>query len=307
MNKFMKMFSLIAVVAMLFVAGPALAWDIDSIGLSGGSSEWNQSTGNVTTGTNSFHGVGVLGSGSVDGANHAGGQAVTTHDNVFVGSVGTLHGGATQNFGQAIGDFSYSIETGDKKFRVWFFEINPMAGAIAGTKGDVSQWSADGSQIDAGPSPSGVTGLAGSCAIQNSAAGFVGIDGAFILGKNLGPVTGSFIGNSVVIGETYSYSYKGIDSGVKYIGTMSGAANSANTDLTGNYGSGYAYGSGATQGYSAISTVNGSTSGMYTGKFSYSGNGYGNVSGYSVSTYQNLTNGGIVGTQTGVSVNIVTP
>jgi hypothetical protein len=168
-----------------------------------------------------------------------------------------------------------------------------MTGALAGTKGDVSQQSNNWSNI------TGTNGVAGSQASQNSAAGFAGADAALLIGKNKGPDTGAFTGDSWVSGETYSYSYKGPG----YIGTVSGAGNSAETIITGNFGTQYAGGSGQTSGGSSIDGNKGSTSGAYAGQFSYSGNGSGNVAGYSQSSFNSLPNGGVYGTSSGVSVN----
>ena len=268
--------------SLILIASAAFACDLT---YSGSTSNWNQNTSNVITNTNSFHSVGTLFHGSSEGSNYAGGQALTTHNNVFMPPNGSnaLNGNATQNFGEALGGFTYSI--------------SGLSGAIAGTKGDVSQWSKDTSNI----SLISLDGSSKSHAIQNSNAGFIGGDAA------LGNRSGSFTGSSVVNGGTYSYSHKGIDNGVKFVGTASGAGNSTNTNITGNYGHGYAYGNSAIKGKSFINAPNGSTSGMYTGHFSYKGNGSGNVAGSSVSSYQALPNGGIVGTYTNVNINVNTP
>jgi hypothetical protein len=287
--------SLFVALMVMVVPGFASALNIGSawnIGYSYSYSNWDQNTGNVVNNVDSFHGVGVF-IGSAEGSNYAGGQAITTHDNEFIGDVGVLTGGATQNSGQALGGFSYDLETGF------------LAGAIAGTKGDVSQQSTDGSIIRG--SAFDATGFAGSCATQNSAAGFAGADVALVGFGN--DTSGSFDGNSVIDGSTYSYSYKGINidgnTGYEtgYVGTVSGAYNSADTTITGNYGCGYAGGNGATAGQSSINSVNGSTHGAYAGHFSYTGNGSGSVDGSSVSTYTQLPYGGIVGTHTSINVS----
>jgi len=278
-----KMFIVTIMILMLGVV-PAFA---GGLGYSWSHSEFDKSTSGVTTNTDSFHAVGVLGSGSAIGSNYAGGQAVTTHIYPFSDFLGDVQfGKATQNFGETIGGFEFSIETGNKG---WL----PIAGAIAGTKGDVSQWSDNWSNI------TGLNGVAGSQASQGSAAGFVGADAALLIGKNKSD-TGAFTGDSVVGGETYSYSYKGPG----YIGTVSGAGNSAETIITGNFGSGYAGGNGQTSGGSSINSDKGSTFGAYAGQFSYSGNGWGNAAGYSQSYHTQLTHGSIFGTSSGVSVNM---
>ena len=277
-----KFLSLLIVLGMLFVASNAFALNV---GLSYGNSNYNNSTGNVTTGTNSFHGVGVLFYGSATGSNYAGGQALTTNNQtIFTQPLpGNVTGGATQNSGAAYGGFT--------------FNISGLAGAVAGTSGNVSQWSINNSNT--GGSIIGATGSAGSYATQNSAAGFIGANAALFNGNC------NFNAASLVAGGTYSYSYKGIDpNGIAFVGTTSGAGNSANTTTTGNYGCGYAGGNGSTSGGSAINGTNGSTSGTYGGQFSYSGNGTGNVAGGSVSTYTALPNGATYGTQTSISVNV---
>jgi len=297
----MKKMFLLALMLVLIMITPSLALDV---GYSLSESNFGATTGNVTSNTDSFHAVGVLGSGSASGGNYAGGQAVTTHiiPTVTLPGVGSINQSATQNFGSAIGGFDYSIQTGNKNF---LFFIPPMAGAIAGTKGDVSQWSSDGTSIF-GTSPTGF-GTAGSFASQGSGAGFVGADADLLIGKNKGPITGLFTGESEVGGYTYSNSWKGIDGNTKYVGTESGAGNYANTIITGGIGCGYAYGSGQTSGQSQlVNTVPGygSTSGMYSGQFSYQGNGFGNVAGYSQSYGTAIPNGAVFGTRTAISVNV---
>jgi hypothetical protein len=294
----MKKILVVGLMLVLAMAIPAMAWDI---GYSISNSDFGVNTPNVQTNTDSFHAIGVLGSGSVGGENWAGGQAVTTHDIMFTPPVGFVaNGNATQNFGEAIGGFNYSIQTGNKNF-LWI--VPPMAGAIAGTKGDVSQGSVDGSGI-AAPLPK--IGSAGSIASQNSAAGFIGADADLLIGKNKGPATGAFSGDSVVNGYTYSYSYRGMEGNTGYIGTVSGAGNSANTIISGSVGSDYAGGSGQTSGGSSITSQvgHGSTSGVYAGQFSYQGNGFGNVAGYSQSYGTTLPHGAVFGTSSGVSVNV---
>lgn len=290
-----KLLVLVLMLAMVLMAVPAFAWDL---GYSISGSHYDADTSGVSTHTDSFHAVGILGSGSATGENWAGGQALTTHIYPFGGPLGdTQFGGATQNFGEAIGGFSFEIKTGNKNF-LWI--IPPMAGALAGTKGDVSQESTNWSHI------SGFNGTANSNASQDSAAGFVGGDAGLLIGKNKSD-TGAFSGDSVVNGYTYSYSYKGIDGNTRFIGTMSGAGNSANTLITGGFGSGYAGGNGQTSGGSFVESTTpgvGSSSGMYAGHFSYSGNGWGNVAGYSQSYGTTLPHGAIFGTSSGVSVNV---
>jgi len=310
-----KNYLLALVLAVVLMATPAMAWNL---GYSFSSSDYSQTSsgwvgpgtsGGVTTNTDSFHAVGVLGSGTVFGSNYSGGYAVTTNINPISAPPGQdpNPGGhewnATQNSGGAVGGFSYSIQTGSKNF-LWI--IPPVAGGIGGTKGDVSQWSADGSNVI------GLSGgLTGSYASQNSAAGFCGADADLLIGKDKSPVTGLFTGNSLVNGGTYSYSYRGNDGlGTKFIGTESGAGNSANTIITGGIGSGYAGGNGQTFGGSSINptglppSVHASTSGMYAGQFSYSGNGNGNVAGYSQSYGTAIPYGYVFGTYSGVSVNM---
>jgi len=264
---------------MLFVAGPAMALDF---GYSYSPSSYSDSTGNVTTNVNSFHATGVIW-GSATGYNYAGGQALTVLDGITIttpAGTGLINGGSTQNIGQAVGGFE--------------FVVSGIAGALAGTKGDVSQWSTNGSNI----STVSITGSAGSIADQSSAAGFAGVDATLSGG------IGSFTGDSQVVGNTYSYSYKGTDGDMRFVGTASGVGNSASTVTTGNYGSGYAGGNGATNGQSNISGGLGFTSGVYAGQFSYSGNGAGNVAGGSMSSIQTLQNGAVYGTSTNVSVNV---
>ena len=83
-----KYFSLIAVLLML-IAVPAFA---ANLGYSVSDSQYDQATSNVVTGTDSFHAVGVLGSGYANGSNYAGGQAVTTHSVVVpIGVDGVNH------------------------------------------------------------------------------------------------------------------------------------------------------------------------------------------------------------------------
>ena len=119
--------------------------------------------------------------------------------------------------------------------------------------------------------------------------------------------SGAFTGNSVVTGETYSTSYKINGPETRFMGTASGASNSADTTLTGGFGCGYAGGQGQISGQSAIAVPGASTSGIYAGQFSYQGNGSGNVSGFSESYKTTLTYGQVVGTRTGISVNVLTP
>jgi len=291
----MKKMFIVTIMILMLMAVPAFALDL---GYSISSSDFDKSTGNSTSGvatsTDSFHAVGVLGSGTISGNNFAGGQAVTTHTPPFIPGGWIENGNGTQNFGEAIGGFDFSIKTGNKNF-LWV--IPPVAGAIAGTKGDVSQWSDNWSNI------SGFNGVAGSQASQGSAAGFIGADAALLIGKNKGPVTGLFTGDSVVNGYSFSISYKGQIGDTKYIGAESGAGNSAETIITGGIGSGYAGGNGQTSGQSSIDGTHGFTSGVYSGQFSYSGNGSGNVFGYTQSYNTQLPHGAIFGTSSGVSIN----
>ena len=291
MNKIL----LFALFIVMMVAPASFALDL---GYSGGSSHYGDNTPGVTTQTDSFHLVGIIGSGSATGSNYAGGQALTTTINPVSAPTGEIANdwNATQNSGEAIGGFNYSIQTGNKNFLGF---IPPMAGAIAGTKGDVSQESTDGSYIP------GVNGAAGSLAVQESEAGFIGADADLLFGKNKGPVLGSFTGDSVVVGETYSYSYNGQNGATDYIGTVSGAWNLAGTTITGGVGSDYAGGDGRIVGGSYITTPNASTNGQYGGQFSFTGNGAGSVVGYSESFRTLLTNGAVVGTRTGISVNVI--
>lgn len=289
------------ILAIVLMSTPAVALDF---GYSISSSEYSQSTSNVTTNASSYHGIGVVGSGSAEGSNWAGGQASTIYNGITItppsGTV-SVKGGSTENFGEALGGFEFSIQTGNKNF---LFFIPPVAGAIAGSEGSVEQWSNNASTIVA------AHGAASSGASQSSSAGFNGSGASLLIGKNKGPVTGSFTGDSLVEGYTYSYSYKGRTGDTIFVGTASGAGNSAETIITGT-GSGYASGSGQTSGGSAINSVvgnnhaplYGSTSGMYAGQFSYNGNGSGSVSGYSISFNTSLPNGGVFGTSTGISVN----
>lgn len=291
--------AMLAIVSML--SAPAMAVNL---GYTYNYSDFNNHSSGVSSDVDSFMAGGVLGSGYANGSSLAGGWAITTHLNVAptfpLGFI--FYGNATQNDGAAIGGFDYKIATGNKNF-LWI--IPPIAGAIAGTEGEVCQRSSDGSIIF---SFSGTGfGVAGSQASQHSSAGFIGADADLLIGKNQGPLTGSFLGTSLVLGETYSYSYKGQIDGTKFIGTLSGAGNSSNTTILGGNGFGWAGGSGQTSGGSAIVNFNpglGSTSGHYSGQFSYNGNGYGNAAGYSQSYVTALPGGAIFGTHSGVSVNV---
>jgi hypothetical protein len=290
---------LLALILVLAMAMPAMAWNL---GYTYNYSDFDMNTSNVKTDTDSFMAGGVLGSGQALGSSYAGGQAFTAHLPAY--TIPGANGGATQNFGEALGGFSYDIKTGNKNF-LWV--IPPVAGAIGGTKGDVSQWSKDHSFMFVLGTPSGF-GMAGSCAFQESGAGFIGADADLLIGKNKGAI-GSFTGDSVVWGNTYSYSYKGmigdpLGLNTKYIGTLSGAENGADTLITGGIGTGYAFGRGQTSGFSTIQNPLGSTAGFYSGQFSYCGNGSGNVSGYSESYRTLLPAGQIVGTSSGVRVNV---
>ena len=288
-----KFLSLIGIVALMVVfAMPAMAWSPD-IGYTYGDSNYSDSTSNVNTATDSFHGAGVLFFGHAEGSNYAGGQALTTLDSITLTGLPagtnllTIKGGSTLNFGEAMGGFT--------------FDIGGLAGAVAGTKGDVDQWSSNDSSVIGFRS-------AGSDATQNSAAGFTGANAALFCGD------ADFKANSLVEGDTFSYTYVGAhkDAGINtmWAGTASGASNSANTTTTGKYGSGYAGGDGSISGHSAYGVnprpweKNGSTSGMYAGQFSYSGNGSGNVAGSSMSYQTTLPNGAIYGTHTSISVNV---
>ena len=267
-----KFLSLISIVALLFIfAVPAMAWDFGYNYSNSNYADSSNPVGNVNTNTDSFYGGAVLFYGHANGGAYAGGQAYTDID---------LN--STYNFGEAIGSFN--------------FNTGGWAGAVAGTKGDVDQYSYNASLV-------ADFGSAESAATQGSAAGFAGAD------IGLGNDSGSFTGDSWVTGYTASSSYKDIIRTVKWndttlVGTQSVAWNNATTVLDGNYGCGYAGGNGAISGQSAIDYWDGSTSGMYAGQFSYNGNGSGSVAGVSVSSYQSLAHGAVYGTQTSISVNV---
>lgn len=269
-----------------------------NIGYTTSASDFDKNTSNVISDVNSFLSGGVLGSGYVNGGQFAGGQATTTH----IGTFWTPNdvGQGTQNYGEAIGGWNYSIGTGNKNF---LFFIPPMAGAIGNAEGSTFQWSKSGTSIF-NLTSTGI-GIAGSNASQNSGAGFIGGDASVLIGKNKN-TSDSFSADSIVQGFSYSESYKGSIGDTKYIGTKSGAGNTANTYIQGDDGKGYAFGSGQTSGGSSIIAFNGngSTYGSYSGQFSYCGNGGGSAIGYSESFRTTLPYGVVFGTNTGISINM---
>lgn len=275
--------------------------ECSDFGVTESSSNFNKDLISVTTGTKSSFSGDFLGSGFVRGGSYAGGQANIEYNTVsFTLPPGTtdIDNKSTQNFAQALGGFDYSIATGDKLYCL----VNlPTAKATGSTKGGVAQTSTDTSGL------SGPTWATNSTSTQQSAAGFESTKSDSLSGINK-TAAGEFTGDSTVNGITYANSYKGQDGNVQFVGTSSGANNSASTVLTGDPGSKHASGTGSTIGSSDINipnNISSTTSGKYAGKFCYEENGYGNADGSSVSNYRMLDYGAVVGTRTTIAVNDV--